>query len=183
MCGTAHTPDSHRYVYVQFRDRSLQLNSKWTQALKKQKANIPEQGDLFGDAFEEESSEELFASPKGAAEEVVGTPNVPVDAVKPSRGMDSQERLQRFNEKLQFVGLRIGRDRKEKLPQIRNAAWQELFQLATTREQMEAVVNLFPKWRDTKPGRVFNVQNAELFTRECSEFSIRVQSVTVPRPL
>ena len=80
--------------------------------------------------------------------------------------MDSQERQQRFNDTLKFVALRIGRDRKERLPQIRNAAWQELFQLATTREQMEAVVNLFPKWRDTKPGRVFNVQNAELFTRE-----------------
>ena len=168
MCSAAYAPDSHRYVYVVYGHLSLKLKPRRTQALRKQNAHLPEQGDLFGDAFGEDSSEDLFSSPKGAAEE---THNVRADAVKPARGMDSQARLQRFNEKLQFVGLRIGRDRKEKLPQIRTTAWEELFQLATTREQMEAVVNLFPKWRDTKPGRVFNVQNAELFTRECSGFS------------
>lgn len=111
----------------------------------------------------------MFSASKDAVE-VVGAALsvVPVDAVKLAAKADAQERVRRFNDKLQFVGLRIGRDRKEKLPHIRNGAWQELFQLATTRQQMEAVVNLFPKWRDTKPRRVFNVQNTELFTRMCS---------------
>ncbi|KAH9922635.1 uncharacterized protein B0H18DRAFT_879217, partial [Fomitopsis serialis] len=52
---------------------------------------------------------------------------------------------------------------------VRNSAWQHLFGLATTREQMEAVVQLFPKWRDSKPRRSFNIQNAELFARRCEE--------------
>lgn len=165
MCRAAYTPDPNWYAYL-LRNPSLTLSSEWMLALRKQKAHTPEDGDLFSDFAGEESSEELFSTSKDA--EVVGTPNILVDAVKPSSKTDSQERLRRFNDTLQFVGLRVGRDRKEKLPHIRNTAWQELFQLATTRQQMEAVVNLFPKWRDTKPGRVFNVQNTELFTRECS---------------
>ncbi|KZT67096.1 hypothetical protein DAEQUDRAFT_714002 [Daedalea quercina L-15889] len=138
-------------------------------ALKKKNAHVPESGDLFGDFAEGESSEELFSSEKDAMEEAAATPSVPADTAARGGKLDPEERLNRFNELLQFVALRIGPSPKEKLPQVRNAAWQHLFQLATTREQMEAVVQLFPKWRNTKGNRVFSAQNAELFARRCEE--------------
>ncbi|KAH9829672.1 uncharacterized protein C8Q71DRAFT_717956 [Rhodofomes roseus] len=138
-------------------------------AFKKQKAHIPEQGDLFGGSQEGESSEDLFSPSKDVAEEVVAIPSAPLEAVTPSRTMDPEERRKRFNDLLKFVALRIGRQPKEILPPVRNTAWQHLFALATTKEQMAAVVQLFPKWRDSKPRRTFTVNNAEQFVYRCEQ--------------
>ena len=52
----------------------------------------------------------------------------------------------------------------EKVRQVRSTSWQHLFNLATTREQMERVVDLMPMWRDAR--RVWLTSTATMFARE-----------------
>lgn len=90
--------------------------------------------------------------------------------------LSPEERLARFNTLYEFLSDRIGQNppakaRKEP-EQVRKTAWQHLFGLATTPEQLERVAELFPKWRDSR--QVFTPKMAEAFVRESDSLYIIV---------
>ncbi|CCM00621.1 uncharacterized protein FIBRA_02657 [Fibroporia radiculosa] len=136
-------------------------------ALKKQKGHAIDDGDLFGPSGGEEDafSDAMFAEPSVEKTSKAG-PSTSATA-KTSRGLNSEDRLKRFTELRQFVADRIGQKPTEKLPPVRNSAWQHLFQLATTKEQMDEVVGLLPRWRDSK--RQFGKHTVEVFVGRCEQ--------------
>lgn len=75
-------------------------------------------------------------------------------------------REQQFYELVQYVTDHTGRKRAIKAGQVRQTAWLQLFQLATSSEQLEMVAELFPRWRDS--GKEFRSTHAEAFIRESS---------------
>ncbi|KAH8075989.1 hypothetical protein BXZ70DRAFT_902565 [Cristinia sonorae] len=92
----------------------------------------------------------------------------PTEQERVGTKLTSAERLARFNALYQFVSLHTGKQRP-KTPQVRNSAWTHLFGLATSSQQMEKVVKLFPQWRDM--GRAWTPQIAENFIRRCEELA------------
>ena len=121
--------------------------------------------DLFDDGGSD--SGDLFGStPKQKTRKTPApTLNEQQSAVSSRRGLDPAERTIRFNELFEFVSSRIGLKPVAKTPeQVRNSAWGHLFDLATTRAQLERVAELFPRWRDSR--RVFNEQTAKNFVSE-----------------
>lgn len=134
-------------------------------ALKKKKLASYEAGDLF-------ASEELFGSkmsPSSKASRVTPTegkkPVAPTQ-ISTRKRLNPEDRLLRFNELRTFVADRIGLKPTATTPeQVRNSAWQHMFGLATTREQLESVTELFSKWRDSR--RTFDDGTVQLFVREC----------------
>ena len=121
--------------------------------------------DLFGESVSH--SGDLFGStPKQKAGKVAAsTPTELQNAVSSRRRLDPAERTVRFDELFEFVSSRIGLKPVATTPeQVRNSAWGHLFDLATTRTQLERVAQLFPRWRDSR--RVFNEQTVKNFIGE-----------------
>ena len=132
---------------------------------KKKAATADLTGDLFGEGAPD--SGDLFGStPKQKARKAVtSTPANPQNTVSSRRRLDPTERTTRFNELFEFVSVRIGLKPATKTPeQVRNSAWGHLFDLATTRTQLERVTELFPRWRDSR--REFNEQTVKNFVSE-----------------
>ena len=118
--------------------------------------------DMFGESTSD--SGDLFGStPKQEASKVVApTSAKPHSTVSSRRRLDPVERTTRFNELFEFVSSRIGLKPTAKTPeQVRNSAWGHLFDLATTRAQLERVTELFPLWRDSR--RKFHEQTVKNF--------------------
>lgn len=135
----------------------------------KKKKDI-ESDDLFGDDAFEDTSGDLFGAVE-TAETPKETAAPSPEATTHTKGKLSPEaRRARFDELRQFVDDRIGlhppAKKLRKPEQVRNTAWQHLFSLATTKEQMEVVVEMFPKWRDSR--RVFTPRMAAAFIRTFS---------------
>ena len=125
--------------------------------------------ELTDDLFSEGGSDsgDLFGStPKQKSHKAPApTPAQEQNTVSSRRGLDPAERTTRFNELFEFVSSRIGLKPVAKTPeQVRNSAWGHLFDLATTRAQLERVAELFPRWRDSR--REFNEQTAKNFVSE-----------------
>ena len=115
-------------------------------------------GDLFGSATEQQASK--VAAPTSAKLQ---------NTVSSRRKLDPLERTTRFNELFEFVSSRIGLKPTAKTPErVRNSAWGHLFDLATTRAQLERVTELFPRWRDSR--REFNEQTVKNFISEWFSF-------------
>ena len=109
--------------------------------------------------------EDLFADEGEILSEVPEELKAPVPVASTSDAMPASARRQaKFDELLAFMKPRLGKTPSKKLPLIRTSAWSGLFSLATTKEQMEAVVELMPQWQAT--GRVFKDSNSELFIRK-----------------
>ena len=152
--------------------------------LKKKKSDAGD-GDLFGDDSLFGDSGDLFGSePEQVA--ATTTTDAPASSTTKASGtqkqkertpgskvlkgkLTEQERIAKFNEKFAFVNERIGRNppakQQRKPEQVRNTAWQHLFELALTKEQMEQITEIMPKWRES--GRAFTERNAEAFVRTC----------------
>ncbi|KAI0088765.1 hypothetical protein BDY19DRAFT_993604 [Irpex rosettiformis] len=123
-------------------------------------------------AFEEEEDfatsegDDLFSNTTTQAS--AKTPN---SADKPKGRLSVEERAVRFDNLYQFLSDRIGLNppaKARKDPrQVRKTAWQQLFSLAATSEQLERVTELFPKWRDAR--QQFTPEIAEAFVRRCEE--------------
>lgn len=131
----------------------------------KKAATLELTDDLFGDGVSD--SGDLFGStPKQKAHKAAApSPAKQQNAVSSRRGLDPTERTIRFNELFEFVSGRIGLKPIAKTPeQVRNSAWGHLFDLATTRTQLERVAELFPRWRDSR--REFNEQTVKNFVSE-----------------
>ena len=132
---------------------------------KKKAAALEPTDDLFGEGASD--SGDLFGStPKQKTGKVTTpTPAKPQHAVSSRRRLDPSERTTRFNELFEFVSSKIGLKPTAKTPeQVRNSAWGHLFDLGTTRAQLERVAELFPRWRDSR--REFNEQTVKNFISE-----------------
>ena len=126
---------------------------------------------MFGNGASD--SGDLFDSTPSQKATVVAapTPNKPQDAVSSRRKLKPAKRVARFNELLDFVSYRIGLKPVAKTPeQVRNSAWGHLFDLATTRDQLKQVTELFPRWRDSR--REFNEKTAQRFIGEWFGFDM-----------
>ena len=111
--------------------------------------------------------EDLFADEGEILSEVPEELKASVPVASTSDAMPASARRQaKFDELLVFMKPRLGKTPSKKLPLIRTSAWSDLFSLATTKEQMEAVVELMPQWQAT--GRVFKDSNSDLFIRKPS---------------
>jgi len=129
---------------------------------KKKAATSELTDDLFGEGSSD--SGELFGSTPNQRAPKAVTPTLQ-NTVSSRRRLDPAERTTRFNELFEFVSSRIGRKPVAKTPeQVRNSAWGHLFDLATTRAQLERVAELFPQWRDSR--REFNEQTVKGFISE-----------------
>ncbi|KIJ63868.1 hypothetical protein HYDPIDRAFT_29213 [Hydnomerulius pinastri MD-312] len=84
-----------------------------------------------------------------------------------SLSSSSGRRERQFDTLLQFVSDRSGRVKVVKAGQVSPAAWSRLFQLAKSAEQLGAVVEIFPQWRDS--GKSFSSLTAEKFIQRCEE--------------
>ena len=78
--------------------------------------------------------------------------------------LSPEARNDRYNKLLDFVKPRLGRKPEIKLPQVRNSAWTNLVDLATTEDQLRELAQLFPAWNAL--GRTFDSHFSELFIRE-----------------
>ncbi|KDQ60487.1 hypothetical protein JAAARDRAFT_68008 [Jaapia argillacea MUCL 33604] len=120
-------------------------------------------GDLFGSATP--------IPPKPSKSAAQGASRYPIDSpvsTKPPRKrLTPEERLKKFNDLRQYVSDRIGKRRAIRREQIRDSAWNHLWDLASTKEQMEQVVEMFPAWKAM--GKVFTQTHAEQFVRRCEE--------------
>jgi hypothetical protein len=132
---------------------------------KKKAAAFEQDDDMFGEGASDSGA--LFGSaPEKAA---TSTPANRQNTVSSRRRLDPLERATRFNELFEFVSSRIGLKPTAKTPeQVRNSAWGHLFDLATTRAQLERVTELFPGWRDSR--RVFSEQTVKNFIGEWFRF-------------
>ena len=121
--------------------------------------------DLFGEGASD--SGDLFGSTakQKAHKPATSTLTKPQNTVSSRRRLDPVERTTRFDELFEFVSSRIGLKPTATTPeQVRNSAWGHLFDLATTRAQLERVAELFPRWRDSR--RAFNEQTVKNFISE-----------------
>lgn len=149
---------------------------------KKKAAGFELTDDMFGEGASD--SGDLFGStPNQAASTVAGSTPAKSQNTVPSRGrLDPVERTARFNELFEFVSSRIGLKPVAKTPeQVRDSAWGHLFDLATTRAQLERVIELFPRWRDSR--RVFGESTVKRFISELFGFAVtaRIQQRTQGR--
>jgi hypothetical protein len=132
---------------------------------RKKKAALELNDDMFGDVASD--SGDLFGStPSQKASNVfTSTPNTPQPTVSSRRKLNPTKRVARFDQLLEFVSCRTGLKPVAKSPeQVRSSAWGHLFDLATTREQLERVTELFPQWRDSR--REFNEETVKKFISE-----------------
>jgi hypothetical protein len=123
--------------------------------------------DLFGDSSEP-TIEEHVSTPSASTSAVAADkPVVTLTKAEQSaaqRVRTLNRRIEKFNNLYSFVSLQIGRKPATKGVQVRNSAWSQLFGFATSREQLEKVVGLMPKWKDGR--REFNDDNSEIFVSE-----------------
>lgn len=137
--------------------------------MKKKKKDM-EDDDLFSDAAFSDDAGDLFSS-AAVTETPKDTATASTEGTSTTTGakgkLSPEARLARFNELRQFVDDRIGlhppAKAARKPEQVRNTAWQHLFGLATTKEQMEQVVDMIPKWRDSR--KMFTPRMAQALIR------------------
>jgi hypothetical protein len=92
---------------------------------------------------------ESTSAPAGEADSPIAAVTKKSKSVPPRRKLSPAERAERFDALLQHVEARIGAQPAVKdALQIRKTAWSRLIELATTKEQLEGVVALMPKWRE-----------------------------------
>ncbi|TFK46003.1 hypothetical protein OE88DRAFT_1739811 [Heliocybe sulcata] len=133
--------------------------------------------DLFPEEAEDSSSGDLFdfdapASNSSTSASVLKASTdtaAQTSATKARKKLSPEERLKRFDELLAYVSDHIGRRPPAgKTPeQVRNSAWLHLFGLATTPDQIQQIVALFPRWVEGK--RTFSPLISEAFIRRCEE--------------
>lgn len=77
------------------------------------------------------------------------------------RKLTPAQRLERMERIIAFIQPRLGRKPTVNTPPARNSAWIQLFDLATSEEQLKRVVDLLPGWKDS--GREVTDQISEHF--------------------
>ncbi|KAJ8506904.1 hypothetical protein ONZ45_g10645 [Pleurotus djamor] len=137
-------------------------------ALKK-RAQVPEIEDLFDSG---ETPHQNHAS----GENTTVTSSRATGRIK-KRGLTKEARLDKFNQLFAFVSPRLGRKPEVVEPKVRKSSWVHLVQLATTQDQLETVVELFPKWKDMGSG--FGETFGDLLARRCDELACPLLALKV----
>lgn len=101
-----------------------------------------------GALFTELSSLPVFTSPLGPRH----------------RGLPPKIRLRKFTEIYAHVQDRIGSQPAIPHKGVKHSSWRLMMQMASSREELELLIKLFPHWRESK--RSFDKYDSELFIRE-----------------
>ena len=121
--------------------------------------------DLFGEGAADSGDLFSLASNRETRKVATSIPTKPQNTVSSRRKLNPAKRAARFDELFEFLSCRVGLKPIAKTPeQVRNSAWGRLFDLATTRAQLERLAELFPRWRDSR--REFGEQTAKNFISE-----------------
>jgi hypothetical protein len=135
-----------------------------------------DEGDLFGSSTSSSNTQASVKPAAASSAKAKGTAKTTAKATSASTTPETRrlrgrltydQRVERFNSLLQFVDEHIGRNppakAQRKPEQVRDTAWQHLFDLAMTKEQMEQITAIMPKWRESR--RKFTDRTAEAFVR------------------
>ncbi|KAI0747812.1 hypothetical protein C8Q80DRAFT_1219236 [Daedaleopsis nitida] len=140
---------------------------------KKGKGSASEADDLFGES--EADSEELFPSSSGdlftdarpsksSSSSVSASSTQPIPPHRPSvplpRSVGSEPR---FEEMIKVLHAYLVDKSTTTIP--RSTMWLHIINVAASREHLERVAELFPKWRDVK--RPFPPHTADHFAKRC----------------
>ncbi|KAJ2916689.1 hypothetical protein MD484_g3699, partial [Candolleomyces efflorescens] len=93
-------------------------------------------------------------------------------------GLSPEERKAKFDGIAEFVQTRTARNLAETRPAVRDSAWVQMLQLATTEEELGRVVELMPAWKENR-GRVFTSAYSEAFARRCHELACPLLALQV----
>ena len=169
------------------------LTQRHLTALKKKKKDADDD-DLFGGGDEAlfDDSGELFSASESSEQKSTTTKSttktvrtrLPDGTERPKRlkgRLNYEQRLEKFDELFAFVDERIGRNppakQQRKPEQVRDTAWLHLFDLALTKEQMEQITEMMPKWRESR--RKFTDRIAEAFVRTCPSSHFHPHRITL----
>ncbi|KAF6756446.1 hypothetical protein DFP72DRAFT_894337 [Ephemerocybe angulata] len=83
--------------------------------------------------------------------------------------LSPEARKEKLTETLAYMKPRIGRKPTETHPEVRNAAWLNLLQLASSEAEMREIISTMPLW--TQGGRTFTALFSESFVRRCQELA------------
>ncbi|KAH6908822.1 hypothetical protein BKA70DRAFT_1188665 [Coprinopsis sp. MPI-PUGE-AT-0042] len=140
--------------------------------MKKKRGAATEMEDMFEEF--EIVDESIKAKPEP-------TPSAPTAtsalASEGKRKLMPQERQAQFSEIMGFVKPRLGRKPEITGNYARDASWLRLLQLATTKEQLQEVVDLMPLWKES--GRKFNSTFSAAFVRRCKELGAQPLALQV----
>ncbi|TFK23007.1 hypothetical protein FA15DRAFT_493176 [Coprinopsis marcescibilis] len=133
---------------------------------------VEEVEDLFGEEFE---VVDASATPIAAEASMETSSSSTAGRVK--RVLNPEEREYRLSRMVEFMKPRLGRKPEVKTPQIRHGTWVECLQMARTKEQLEGIVELLPKWKES--GHKFKSGFAESFVQRCQELDASQLALTV----
>jgi len=123
---------------------------------KKGKAAIAD--DLFSDdsLLEDELIKDLSPvfSAKAPSEQVQDStvPSTPLPKTEGRKRpvLPPAVRLERFDTLLRFMGPRIGRNPTMQKPLVKKRSWLVLLDLAANKDEIQKIIDLFPKYKDGK---------------------------------
>jgi hypothetical protein len=75
------------------------------------------------------------------------------------------DRKTKFDSIAEFVKTRTARNLTQTRPAVRDSAWLQMLQLATSEEQLKHIVELMPGWKESSNGRAFTSTYSEAFAR------------------
>ncbi|KAG6902128.1 hypothetical protein C0995_004074 [Termitomyces sp. Mi166 len=179
---------SLRSSYVVYSRRAIHS----TPTVLKKKAAAVEIEDLFSDEVVEDliPSEPVTRNkpaPSADVAKAAGKPAPEASSSKASsvvkakatksRKLSEEDRVARFNQTLEFVTPRLGRNPTIKMPMVRNSIWAQLVQLAMTKQQLETITGMFSRWVES--GHKFDNSFSELFVRRCEELKCPLLALKV----
>ncbi|KAG6828319.1 hypothetical protein H0H92_008382 [Tricholoma furcatifolium] len=153
-----------------------------TPIVQKKKAAAVEIEDLFSDAVEEDliPSQTVKTTPTASTSKTTKT-SKQIKSTTSSRKLSPEMRLARFDKILAFIKHRLGQEPQVNV-NVPCGSWSQLVQLATTEQQLEALVEALPSWKlaGLKDAKVKLPDGfSELFARRCEELNCPLLSLKV----
>ncbi|ESK81966.1 hypothetical protein Moror_15383 [Moniliophthora roreri MCA 2997] len=175
------------------RARGIHVSSVVMKKKPKAVTHDPLQEDLFSDEGD------LFSTPKPAGAESTLTSTKPTIELAPSKKLSPSDRRARFTALLNTLLPHITplpraptnptpaetaeyeerRKAKKHLKPIKHSTWKHLVGLAQTKEELEKVVELMPKWKESGHERGFDDEFGGLFVARCEQLSASTLALQV----
>lgn len=141
--------------------------------MKKKRGAAADVEDMF-DEFEI-VDESIKTKPEVTSEAPASSTSA--QASEGKRKLTLEERQVQFSQIMDFVKPRLGRKPEITGTYARNASWLRLLQLATTKEQLQEIVELMPRWKES--GRKFDSTFSAAFVRRCEELQAQPLALEV----
>ncbi|KAJ2922693.1 hypothetical protein H1R20_g14397, partial [Candolleomyces eurysporus] len=149
--------------------RSIHVSSP---VLKKKQQNV-DFDNLFDDMeiVDKSLPKQTGAPAKAKGKAQAGAKPAPTSSgrTRKTTKLSVDERTAKFDSIAEFVKTRTARNLQETRPAVRDSAWLQMLQLATSEEELKRVVELMPAWKEGSGGRVFTSTYSEAFVRRCQE--------------